>query len=62
MRMPKGLLQVNAKQLAAAVRAALSAAGTIRVVQMFGGIGFMLNGNPIAGASKIRADYLIECG
>jgi TfoX/Sxy family transcriptional regulator of competence genes len=33
------------------VRAALLGAGTIREVKMFGGIGFMLNGNLIAGAS-----------
>jgi TfoX/Sxy family transcriptional regulator of competence genes len=38
--------------LAAGVRAALSGAGTVREVKMFGGIGFMLNGNMIAGASK----------
>ncbi len=50
--MPKGLLQVNDKELAASVHAALLGAGTIREVKMFGGIGFMLNGNLIAGASK----------
>jgi TfoX/Sxy family transcriptional regulator of competence genes len=38
--------------LAARVRAALSRAGTIREVQMFGGIGFMLNGNLLAAASR----------
>jgi len=38
--------------LAAAVRAALSGAGTIREVKMFGGTGFMLNGNMIAALSK----------
>jgi TfoX/Sxy family transcriptional regulator of competence genes len=37
--------------LAARVRAALSDAGTIREVKMFGGIGFMLNGNMVAAAS-----------
>jgi TfoX/Sxy family transcriptional regulator of competence genes len=42
---------VNDEELAAIVRAALSGAGTIREVKMFGGIGFMLNGNLIAGAS-----------
>lgn len=34
------------------VRAALSGAGTIREVKMFGGIGFMLDGNMIAAPSK----------
>jgi TfoX/Sxy family transcriptional regulator of competence genes len=43
---------MNADDLAAAVRAALAGAGTIREVKMFGGIGFMLNGNLLAGASK----------
>ena len=38
--------------LAERVRAALSGAGTVREVKMFGGIGFMLNGNLLAGASK----------
>jgi TfoX/Sxy family transcriptional regulator of competence genes len=42
---------MNADDLAAAVRAALAGAGTIREVKMFGGIGFMLNGNLLAGAS-----------
>jgi TfoX/Sxy family transcriptional regulator of competence genes len=37
---------------AAIVRAALSGAGTVREVKMFGGIGFMLNGNLVAAASK----------
>jgi TfoX/Sxy family transcriptional regulator of competence genes len=41
-----------AQDLAAGVRTALTGAGTIREVKMFGGIGFMLNGNLIAGASK----------
>ena len=50
--MPKGLLHVNDQELAASVRAALLGAGTIREVKMFGGIGFMLNGNLIAGASN----------
>lgn len=43
---------MNADDLAAAVRAALAGASTIREVRMFGGIGFMLNGNLLAGASK----------
>jgi TfoX/Sxy family transcriptional regulator of competence genes len=38
--------------LAASVRAALAGAGTVREVKMFGGIGFMLGGNLVAGASK----------
>ena len=39
------------QELAASVRAALSEAGDIREVRMFGGIGFMLNGNLVAAAS-----------
>jgi TfoX/Sxy family transcriptional regulator of competence genes len=35
-----------------AVRKALSNAGTVREVKMFGGIGFMLNGNLVAAASE----------
>jgi TfoX/Sxy family transcriptional regulator of competence genes len=38
--------------LAAGVRAALSGAGAIREVKMFGGIGFMLNGHMVAAVSK----------
>lgn len=38
--------------LAASVRATLAAAGDIREVRMFGGIGFMLNGNLVAAASR----------
>jgi TfoX/Sxy family transcriptional regulator of competence genes len=38
--------------IAGCVRAALSGAGAVREVKMFGGIGFMLNGNFLAGASK----------
>jgi TfoX/Sxy family transcriptional regulator of competence genes len=48
----EGVLKMNEQELAASVRAALSGAGTIREVKMFGGIGFMLNGNLIAGASN----------
>ena len=44
-------MQVNDQELAASVRAGLSGTGAIREVKMFGGIGFMLNGNLIAGAS-----------
>lgn len=40
------------EELAASVRAALAGSGAIREVKMFGGIGFMLNGNMVAGASK----------
>jgi len=40
------------QDLATSVRAALVGAGAVREVKMFGGIGFMLNGNLIAGASR----------
>jgi TfoX/Sxy family transcriptional regulator of competence genes len=40
------------QELAASVRAALGGAGDIREVRMFGGIGFMLNGNLVAAASR----------
>jgi TfoX/Sxy family transcriptional regulator of competence genes len=43
---------VLAEQLAESVRTALADAGTVREVKMFGGIGFMLNGNLVAAASK----------
>ena len=43
---------MDADDLAAAVRAALAGKGPIREVKMFGGIGFMLNGNLLTGASK----------
>ena len=39
-------------KLAAGVRAALAGTGDIREVRMFGGIGFMLNGNLVAAASR----------
>ena len=39
-------------ELAETIRAALVGTGTIREVKMFGGIGFMLNGNMVAAASK----------
>jgi TfoX/Sxy family transcriptional regulator of competence genes len=42
------------------VRAALAGAGRVREVKMFGGIGFMLNGNLIAGAS--RRGLLVRVG
>jgi TfoX/Sxy family transcriptional regulator of competence genes len=38
--------------LPTAVRAALVGAGAVTEIKMFGGIGFMLNGNMVAGASK----------
>ena len=38
--------------LAGRVRTALAGARAIREVKMFGGIGFMLDGNFLAGASK----------
>jgi TfoX/Sxy family transcriptional regulator of competence genes len=40
------------EKIAADVRARLSAIGTISEVKMFGGIGFMLNGNMVAAVSK----------
>jgi TfoX/Sxy family transcriptional regulator of competence genes len=39
-------------ELAATVRTAVKGAGAIREIKMFGGIGFMLNGNLLAAASK----------
>jgi len=48
------------QELATYVRAALAGAGTLREVKMFGGIGFMLNGNLIAGAS--RRGLLVRVG
>lgn len=40
------------QELAASVRICLNGAGAIREVRMFGGIGFMLNGNLVAAASR----------
>jgi len=40
------------QELASSVRAALAGTGVIREVRMFGGIGFMLNGNLVAAASR----------
>jgi TfoX/Sxy family transcriptional regulator of competence genes len=40
------------QDLVADVRTALVGAGAIREVKMFGGIGFMLNGNLVVAASK----------
>jgi TfoX/Sxy family transcriptional regulator of competence genes len=39
------------EELARNVRAALADAGPVREVKMFGGLGFMLNGNMVAAAS-----------
>src|SRR5258708_6180871 len=41
----------DGEDLAASVRAALEGAGALREVKMFGGVGFMLNGHLLAGAS-----------
>src|SRR5262245_42760914 len=46
--------------LAARVRTALAGTGTIREVKMFGGTGFMLKGNFLAGAS--RRGLLVRVG
>jgi TfoX/Sxy family transcriptional regulator of competence genes len=40
------------QELAARVRAVLAGSGDIREVRMFGGIGFMLNGNMVAAVSN----------
>jgi TfoX/Sxy family transcriptional regulator of competence genes len=40
------------QDLAANVRAALTGSGGVREVKMFGGIGFMLDGNLVAAASR----------
>ncbi len=40
------------QELSAIVRAALAGKDTVREVKMFGGIGFMLNGNMIVAASR----------
>jgi hypothetical protein len=39
-------------ELAVAVRSALTRVKAVKEVKMFGGIGFMLNGNLLVGASK----------
>jgi TfoX/Sxy family transcriptional regulator of competence genes len=51
---------MTADELAASVRAALAGVGDIREVKMFGGLGFMLNGNMIAAAS--RRGLLVRVG
>lgn len=43
---------VDEHELAASVRTVLAGAGDIREVRMFGGTGFMLNGNLVAAASR----------
>ncbi len=43
---------LDERELAASVRTALAGAGALREVRMFGGIGFMLNGNLVAAASR----------
>jgi TfoX/Sxy family transcriptional regulator of competence genes len=40
------------EKLAGHVRLALADAGPVREVKMFGGLGFMLNGNMVAAASE----------
>jgi TfoX/Sxy family transcriptional regulator of competence genes len=49
-----GRFHVAADQdhLVSRVRAGLAGAGALREVKMFGGVGFMLNGNMVAAASK----------
>lgn len=42
----------DGQELAATVRDVLKGAGTIREVKMFGGIGFIMNGNMVAAASR----------
>ena len=48
------------QELAAHVRAALAGAGNVREIKMFGGIGFMLNGNLVAATS--RRGLLVRVG
>ena len=43
---------ITEPDLAERIRGALAGAGDISEVKMFGGVGFMLNGNLVAGASK----------
>jgi TfoX/Sxy family transcriptional regulator of competence genes len=51
---------IDEQELATNVRAALDGSGEVREVRMFGGIGFMLQGNLVAGAS--RRGLLIRVG
>jgi len=48
----RGQSAANDLDLAGAVRSALTGVKAISEVNMFGGIGFMLNGNLLVGASK----------
>jgi len=48
------------EELAVSVRAVVAGAGDVREVKMFGGIGFLLNGNLVAGAS--RRGLLVRVG
>src|SRR5262249_25265546 len=43
---------ITEEALAADVRATLAGSGTITEIKMFGGLGFMLNGNMVAAVSK----------
>jgi TfoX/Sxy family transcriptional regulator of competence genes len=43
---------MTSDELAECLRAKLTGAGVVREVKMFGGVGFMLNGNMVAAASK----------
>jgi TfoX/Sxy family transcriptional regulator of competence genes len=43
---------VEAEEIVASVRAALARVKAVREVKMFGGVGFMLNGNMVVAASK----------
>jgi uncharacterized protein YndB with AHSA1/START domain/TfoX/Sxy family transcriptional regulator of competence genes len=47
-----GVHRMTQEKLAIDIRAHLSSAGSLREVKMFGGIGFMLNGNLVAAVSK----------
>lgn len=51
---------MTADELAASVRRALAGAASLGEVKMFGGIGFMLNGNMVAAAS--RRGLLVRVG
>lgn len=43
---------MNTDDVAAGVRSALAGAGEMREIKMFGGLGFLLNGNMIAAVSR----------
>jgi TfoX/Sxy family transcriptional regulator of competence genes len=42
----------DSEKLTAGIRSALAETGAVREVKMFGGVGFMLNGNLLVAASK----------